>query len=301
MEDLSQLLDEMNMGQYPKSIDEETADLLYVASLIKKADLPIEPPPHILEQTVAKVVASLPPSTTPKNRKWLYSSALGTAASILLLFGLHLMPSWSEAPSIMPPSPLTETASAIQEPPNEKQKSISSQTAPQELPEPAKTIAPPSKIEEKIPPKKAIETTPPPSSLNPDKAPPIIKEESNMIHQSKSAHKLKMLPLMEETPPSPLSLPGKVADAIVIDEKSNTVRQIFYKDTPEQIIIIQRPLTNETTIDTSQTFVRTDAAQKAETATARNKITINIYDQEVTLEGYQSEQELITIGKTLTP
>ncbi len=303
MEELSHLLDKMNSGECPTSTDKETADLLFVAALLKKADLSVDPPPHILEQTLEKVVATLPPSPHRSNKKWLYSGALGTAASILLIFGLHLIPSWSEVPYVAPPSTIIMPPSTT-ESPIVTQQPVPPQALPNEHRAVPTIITPPPTVEEKIPAQTKIETVTPPTSPTSDKAPPKVEEKSAQVHQSKSAYRMEASALAEETPsplPSPLLLPGKLPDSTIIDEKSHTVRQVFYKDTPQQITITQRLLTKENNSDNSQLLTRTMPIQKVEMAATINKITITIYDQEVILEGSISEQELLTIGKSLSP
>jgi len=303
MEELSHLLDKMNSGECPTSTDAETADLLFVAALLKKADLSLEPPPHILEQTLEKVVAALPPSPPRSNKKWLYSSALGTAASILLIVGLHLIPSWSEVPYVTPPSTIVMPPSTT-ESPIVTQQPVPPQTLPHEQRAVPTIITPPPVVEEKIPAQTTIETVIQPPSPTADKAPPKMEEKSALVHQSKSAYRMEVSALTEEVPsplPSALLLPGKLPDSTTVDEKNYTVRQVFDKDTPQQITITQRPLSKKATSDKSQTLTATLPTQKAEKTATINKITLTIYDQEVILEGAVSEQELLTIGKSLTP
>lgn len=113
-ERLSALLDELNAGAAPAGGEEELDSLLEVAGLLQRAGA-AEAPPQLLEETLAKVMAQVPaPAPRRRRRPWLYSSALGTAASVLLVLHLTAQPEWPRQlppPELAPPV-VSETAPA---------------------------------------------------------------------------------------------------------------------------------------------------------------------------------------------
>jgi len=312
MEELSRLLDQMNSGQYPEC-DEESAALLEVAALIKKAGAPIRPPQHILDQTLKEVVANLPYSRLNRFRTWMYSGTLGTVASILLIISFNLIPSWpKEIPSVIPAPPTTgfELSHTTQE--NDGERSLISQTTPSEHLKPSETVSDTtatvgenSPVIKEVPslPTVIVPTLPPSDQLKPPnqaKHAPIMGEQAPVENRSKFYNK-SLYPAEPEAKSSimsALSLPGQVPDPIIIDQESGMIRQVFNKGTAQEIVVTQMFNKRNAAITKSQPPIMMDTvAEQLETV---NKVTIFIYGQEVTIEGSQSKQELLKMAETLT-
>ena len=115
IEELSRSLDELNSGHPPASGDAETAGLLEIAALLKRADLPVSPPPHILTAAVQSAADGIRAARSRRN-KWMYSGLLGAAASLLIFLGLNSLPNWQTSATVPPRSPAPQQAQTISPP-----------------------------------------------------------------------------------------------------------------------------------------------------------------------------------------
>lgn len=113
-DELSAALDQLNIGELPQSTDEDLTELLEVAALLRKSDLPVRPPEHILSGIIARVAAAgefaenaeplealdsasnLPVSKKHRRSAWIYSGVLGAAAALLVFVGIHGFPEIQE-------------------------------------------------------------------------------------------------------------------------------------------------------------------------------------------------------------
>ena len=68
LEKLSHSLDELNSGHISAANDSETAGLLEIAALLKRADLPVAPPPHILAATAHSAAAGITAAKSRRNK-----------------------------------------------------------------------------------------------------------------------------------------------------------------------------------------------------------------------------------------
>lgn len=130
-DEFSLLLDQLNAGSPPVAMNPATAELLATAAFLQREAAPVCPPPDILARTVASAAAGLEQAKTGKSRRWLYSGSLSTAAAVLLVIGLNLVPlTPDKAPSALPPvtAPLHEQAAAPT--PNTAPPSLPSSPAP---------------------------------------------------------------------------------------------------------------------------------------------------------------------------
>jgi hypothetical protein len=308
MEELSRLLDQMNSGQYPEGDDEETAGLLEVAGLLKKAGAPICPPQHVLDQTLEQVLAHLPSSRPNRFRTWMYSGALGTVASILLIISLNLIPAWPwRVPSATPPTTSSELGNTTQENSGDKQPLIVSTPSEHRdqaytLSKVAPTAGENAPVSKEAPPLTTAIVSPPPpkeelTPSNSDRhalyAPTV--SESKSVSKSLSPDEPKRLSSALST----LSLPGQVPDSMIIDQESGTIRQVFHKGTPKEIIVTQLFFTKDIRTTKSLTPTMTDMVQ--ESPGAVNTVKVFIFDQEVTIEGRQTKQDLLKLAESLTP
>lgn len=311
IEELSRLIDELNSGICPQSDQKDTAELLAVAALIKGAAEPVRPPQHILDQTVDRIIDSVP-TKRPERKPWRYYSALGTAASLLLIAGLTLMPSWTQSlPSATPPV-ITIVQNIPPANPGEKQPPLGSQTAPNQPAAAATVREPVHTAGANVP--IASETLPAPTAptANLEKseqaAPPSVAKSNptagvqapltDIAPSRKWAASPPSKPKSPAATPTTLSLPGQTPDSIIIDPNSGTVLQVFYKGTSKELLITQRALTKESP-PTKAPAAMIEAAE--ETLGGINKVTLVIHDQEVIIEGHQSKQDLLTLAKSLAP
>lgn len=296
LDELSNLLDELNAGVTPECADSETAELLAVAEWAKSADLPVRPPQHILDETVNRALAGLEAGRPQRTGSWWYSGALGTAAAVLII-GLQMLPSWKEqAPAIPAPTVAERPAdiprtSAVSEP------SAPPPMATAEIAPAAKQNAPAS------PP-----TPPSPSQAPETPAPAPVKERVLLAEEAPRTSQAKASYIAEEAkPPSPdpaltpLKLPGKTPDLVVIDKAKGMLRQIYDKGTPQEIIIVQRLRPTDTASAAPAKLPSPSAAKAIAGATGTTVVQVTIGDQEITVEGRRSRQELLLLAESLAP
>lgn len=307
-EELSRLLDELNAGRQPGSNHQETTALLAVAALIKETGP--YPPQHILDETVAQASAGLPVRKPKRFSAWLYSGALGTAAAVLLVISLNLLPSGSPQAPAMPPSVTEPEATGVApEAPQKQQAPFVARTPASEQPKVADSGQPkPPALAEQAPAgvtpgktgtapqNRAADQAQPPmlakrAAVNPDQAPKAVEAPSSVKATDNPSVRSS-----ERRNATVFSLPGQNADTIVTDKDGGTVRQVFHSGTPQELIITQRAA--------SAGSARAKKAASAEDTPVKsgvNKITATIHGQEVTVEGRQTSEELQEIAETLEP
>jgi len=312
-ENLSRLLDEINLGQQPKTTDPETIELLEVATLIKAASTPVKPPQHLIDQTVMLAMESLPPNKVKRYNKWLYSGALSTAAAILLIIGLHTIPSW-QTETLTVPSQVSPEISSVpaslptQSVPSEPTQNKSANTSL----EPTTTTTTTTEAK-KTAPTYESKSPPAPSSL-PIYQVPLISElaqlklttensagDSTPIESTKNAPTYKS----KSTAIEPLILAGRSPDSIVSDTQKGTVRQIYAKDTPQQIIITQQipsppSLSDAKVAESTRMYLEKSVPPLEKATKTLNKITVIIQNQKVTLESNLSTEELTKLAESLS-
>jgi len=337
MELLSQLLDELNAGQQPETEDPELDELLAVAAMLKQTGPGVRPLQALVDQTVDKILAGQADAQPkPQKRAWFWRNPgiLGAAASLLLVVGLQLYPSWNspEVQTVSAPAAVTEK----QETAPAKQATEKMETAPTvHVNKEATPSAVPDKTMER-----AQETAPSapspvaPPAANPSsekvtqpstgpaavaatsetakKAPvlreqtPVMGEKASVLSEraamtNKSGSSYKATAFMIDDPadrwPLPvLSLPGQIADEISRDPQTGAVRQVFWKGTPQEIIVTQRMLRQEEKTEKPSPL----AGSIEEKAGAVNSVTVILHNQEVTVEGNRPEAELLKIARQLT-
>lgn len=308
MDELSLLLDELNAGRRPKCDNPETSELLAVADLIKKAGGPVCPPQHILDQTVDRALAGIQASKPKPSRAWLFSGALGTAAAVILVVGLNLSPSWTkQIPPVVPTQPAVSQQQDTSQPKPATEPPMISQATPEERPKPVNTAP---ATENRVPASESQKPGPtiaqiprPEPSKAPDTAKIMVKEMPR-TSQSKSAY--SMSETFPATPKSaspvitPLTIPGQVPNLVVTDKENGTLRQVYYKGTPQELTITQRLSSNTGNIQSnSQPPAMMEATDgKSDNVTI---VRVTIADQEVTIEGHKTRQELLKIAESLTP
>ncbi|MBP2639438.1 MAG: hypothetical protein H6Q66_389 [Firmicutes bacterium] len=328
---LSQLIDELNAGQQPESDDPETAELLAVAALIKKTGPVVRPPQFLLDQTVDKILADQPAKPTKRFWSWLHPGVLGAAASILLVVGFNLAPSWnsSEVQSVSAPAAVVERremASTVQSAVSEdKQPTVlkqetkvttitpekTSSTVQENSPVPAAPASINSSPNMESSSAKVMAGSPPETAKKapvlkeqaPVKAeqPPIMTEQASVSNKSGSINKAAAFTIDDPADRWPLpilSLPGQTPDEISSDKKTGAVRQVFWKGTPQEVIITQRRVWLEEVAAQTASSIKPELGE--EKTAAVNSVTLILHSQEVTIEGHRSEQELTKIAKQLT-
>ena len=331
MELLSQLLDELNAGQQPECEEPELDELVAVAAMLKQAGTVAKPPQHLLDQTVDKILAEQSNGQPqPQKRSWFWRnpSILGAAASLLLVVGLQLYPSWnsSEVQSVTAPAPVVEKREAVSAtaPPQQaakKAETIPSAAVREEAPaiavaekaaEPIQETAPAANpVSEKV----TQPSTGPAAVATPEtaKKAPVLREQTPMMSEksvvlgeraaiaNKSGSAFKAAAFGVDDPadrwPLPiLSLPGQAADELSRDQQTGTVRQVFWKGTTQEVIVTQRMLRQEEKAAKPSTLT----GSIEDKAGAVNSVTVILYNQEITVEGSRPEAELLKIAKQLT-
>ncbi len=309
---LSRFLDELNAGKAPEGDTDETRELLEVASLIRQAELPAAPPRHLVDETIAQVLAEQP-QPRKKPRTWLYSGLLGAAASVMLVVGLRLTPvtapvmpngeapagitaeqsqPLASAPVAIAPANATENApasasqkaAAVAEQPRaaERQAPLAPSVPVQSAPNAAVAVNPPEKAEAAAPPAA--------------KRPTTASGERSVLAENKGASFPKMMRLELDEPvavPAPLTLPGHTPATVTKDRLSGQIKQVFYPDTKAELILTQSPLKSGAASAARQ--VKTDPA------TGRTSVTLAAGGQQVTLEGFRSAADLLALADTLKP
>ena len=346
LDQLSLLIDELNAGSKPYTADEETAELLHVADLLRREGRAVIPPQHILEQTVDRAIDGINKSQLKSSRSWWYSGVFSAAAAALVFLGLQLFPSWQQQQpvAISPPSLAREQAS----PP--KQGSVDTLQTVTEAKASAdakpQAAAPPAQGEEFVP---LAPTAPPATSAPSVTAPPGIESalsrqapsqkqpdlpasapmpaqqhsrdaaaapervkppvaakaavEERQYSNTKSLpfeHSTVSLPDNSALPLTPLTLPGKTADVIAIDQHSGTVRQVFFQGTPREVTIIQRIAAGNSPETAASSRLQSGADQAADSKkTGLTTVQLTIGSQNVELQGRCSRQELLQLADSL--
>ena len=299
LDELSMLLDELNAGRTPECADSETAELLAMAEWARSADLPVRPPQHILDETVNRALAGLEAGQSKRTGSWWYSGALGTAAAVLLVIGLQMLPSWREQVPAMPAPVVAE------KPADAPRSSAVSEQQPATPPVTPAETAPAAKQNAPAPPltPPALSQAPAPETPipAPAKEKPLLAEQAPRTSQAKAAY------IVEEAKSpapvsalTPLKLPGKTPDLVVIDKAKGMLRQIYDKGTPQEIIIVQMLRPTDTAAAPAK--LQSPSAAKATTvAPDTTVVRVTIGDQEITVEGRRSRQELLLLAESLAP
>lgn len=306
LEQLSLLLDEINAGRNPQCDHAETSELLRVAELLRQDVGVIHPPQHILDQTVDRALVGI--EAGKKNRPkrlWWYSGAFSTAAAVLLVIGLNLLPSWQNQKSALLPPPATQEQPAPSAqlappslPPTPNTKSSSDYIVPKTAdtvqlpvipaPSPIQTPAPAPQKEPamaSLPSKSEPVTSSSAASVTEDIRPKRYAKSINVMDETSAA-------LSKSTAPEiiPLVLPGNSPDQVIFDKEQGILRQVFFAGTPQEFTVVQRQKTAFPPADKAATI-------KINSLTI---IQLTIAGQDVTLEGHQSPQELRKLAEALT-
>jgi hypothetical protein len=282
-EALSAAIDRLNQGLPPDNSQEEQeiAELLYTARLIKTAVHPSPAPPagvlnHIVEQ-VADTIAK-------EKRKKRLSKALGFAGAIAaaaVVAFLYIGPQTTQ----------------------EQQLAQHSQSLPApavEAPQPPTLAkAPPNLVES---PTAQIEQQVPDSDTH-------IGAQSDMVPEYSPSVALGLSPSpMPADGETMLALADRKADIVIVDAVSKTIRQVYRKGAPDEIILTQAPkpqnvLRSAVTppaAKQNKLMVAREAIDAKIKTPDRNKVTVTIDDKVVTLEGALSQEELLALANTLT-
>jgi len=288
-EKLSAAIDQLNAGQPPVTTDQETAELLAVAALLRDSALPVKPPEHILSVTVERAAAGLAAHKKPSRNPWLYSGLLGAAAALLVFFGLHGTPEIQEiAQQTMP-------AAVPQATPTEKTTPVAPTEKPRSGPPPAKPASPDATSAPPAAAKPAAPVQPVPAEARAERAATSLKSAIPPVMPKEKATAGDL---------TALKLPGRTADSITQDSTSGSIRQVFSTGTPQELVITQRklPAGQKDAAVQSEQAATTEMARKYSVGpTTVNKVVLTINDQEITLEGRQTVEELSALAKRLKP
>jgi len=281
---LSAALDELNQGMpLDNTHEEELAELLRTAQLIKAAVAPPAVlPPAVLNHIVEQSAISIARAKRKKRLVWGVASLAGTvAAAVLLITFLNILPpatqeqQLAKSPQSVPvptveapqPSSIVETPANLTAPPVKDE--IQASTPGSQIAEPAQPEA---------------EATQTPSAALAVPPPAVV------------------VPAGEGTM---LALADRKADIVTIDAISKTIRQVYHQGDPDEIIITQapKPINTLRSVPVPPQVQKKMAIPKEainSNLLNRNKVTVIIDNNEVTLEGAASQEELLRLAKTLT-
>lgn len=283
-ETLSAAIDALNRGAQPENgQDTELAELVFTARLIKESNkAALAPPAAVVDHLVNQAATTLIREKQKKRLAWGLASLSSAVAAVLLVALLN---------SIPPSTPDRELAKAPPAPVAEEVKPPAITVPPPNLTSPpARTETPssaakrPAVTPQPIPPGKTVPAqTPPEVALVPSQTP--VPAASGTM----------------------LALANRKADVVTIDAASKTIRQVYRKGAPDEIIITQAP--QRPAIMRSTVTPPPAAAKKAAPVPGKsgeikppnkNKVQVTVNNTEVTLEGAASEEELLKLAKTLT-
>lgn len=323
-EDLSVALDQLNCGKIAETSEQEVKDLLEIALLLRNANLPVQPPEHLLTASVERAAAGLATQKTSRRNPWLYSGLLGAAAALLVFVGIHGFPSIQEVVrQTTPPlqsAPASPPVSEIKQAPVAEKAATSPSAVPSPespIPAPRLAAAPDKQVVTNSP---AVTPAPPPAA-NRQTVPtsPEARAESAALPPSTRTAPAASPSLKTALPPSPpaeksapatpaplpaLQLAGRTPDSITKDAASGNVRQVFNAGTPQELIVTQRrlPQMEKDAALHSKSQAAPETARKYSAGPSTlNKLVVTINGQEVTLEGLQTVDELAALAKLLQP
>lgn len=282
LDELSHAIDELNAGHEPSECNNENAELLALAALLKNAGLPARPPSHVLNAVVQRAEDGLKAEKARHRKSWMYSGVLGAAASIMLFLGIHGLP-----------SPVSQPAQIPLDSAQLEQKTMPPPKPPVSAdPQPVSSV--PAVTEQKSTPNE------PNNIAGVSALPTPVPKEASTVQPAPAAPAAK-----STQPPSvikPLRLPGRTPDSIYTDSTTGTLRQVYDSGTPQEIVITQHMQTTADNAASPQAKVfasREAGKDAAKKPNAINKITVTIAGQEITLEGRKSHQELLDLAATL--
>ena len=272
-EALSDAIDKLNQGLSLKNIqEEELTELLNTAKLIKAVEPPAVAPPAVLDHIVEQVASTIAQEKRKKRLSWGLASLAGTVAAVVLVVLFNVVPPATQEQQLaknpqMVPAPVAEIA----QPPANQQPAKDELQAPAVSPKTKETAEP-----------EAEATNQPPSVALALPSTPIPSTSDTM-----------------------LALADRKADIVTIDAISKSIRQVYRQGAPDEIIITQAPKqTNTLRSAPMMSQVQTKMAIHKEVVDSklpnRNKVTVTIDNNEVTLEGAASQEELLSLAKTLT-
>lgn len=282
-EALSAAIDALNRGGRPENVqDTELAELVFTASLIKESNkAALAPPPAMLDHLVNQAAHTITREKQKRRLAWGLASLSSAVAAVLLVALLN---------SIPPSTPDRELAKAPAVP------------APvaEEVKPPAITVPPPNLTS---PPARA--ETPPSAAKRPTATP-----QPGKTAPAQTPPEVALVPPKTPVPAASdtmLALANRKADVVTIDAASKSIRQVYRKGAPDEIIITQAP--KRPGIMRSMVTPPPAAAKQAAPVPGksgeikppnRNKVQVTVDNTEVTLEGAASEEELLNLAKTLT-
>lgn len=287
-EALSAAIDELNSGLPPE--DAQTADiaeLLLTAKLVKAAAQPAaEPPPAILNHIVEQAAQTITREKRKKRLAWGLAGFSAATAAVLLFAFINLLP---------PSAPEQQLAKTPQE--------LPAPAAEQPFEPPAITQPPPNLT---TPPAKAV--TPKTPAKQEPAAPQAAQPQAPRPAQTPPAQppNTALVPPQSSVPADSgtmLALADRKADAVTIDAAAKIIRQVYRQGAPDEIIITQAPKRAAAARSLPQppmTMAAPLPNQAAIKAPNRNKVSVTIDNTEVTIEGAASEEELLSLAKTLT-
>ncbi len=281
-EALSAAIDRLNQGLPAKSSLEESeiAELLNTARLIKAAGTPTAVPEDVLNHIVDQAAGTIAREQRKKRLSWV-GSVVGAVAAAAVIAFLYVAP------------PTTQEQQLAK-----KEQALPSPVAETQPPTIAKT--PPELLE-------------PPPAKHEIQMPTADSNAKQQVQGAASSDQEPNVALGLPTSPVPatsdtmLALADRKADIVTIDVVSKIIRQVYSKGAPDEIILTQAPKQPDTLRSVPELpreqrkmAAVNEAVDNKIKISNRNKVTVIIGDNEVTLEGAVSRDELLKLANTLS-
>lgn len=277
---LSTAIDALNRGELQAESQENgLQELLLTAKLVKDAALPPASP----SQTVLEHIVNHSVNTIVRKQKrrfaWGITGFTCVAAAILLFVFSHTR---------MPVSPRQELA---------------------KMPQPAQV----AELPQSLAADKALADVAKDETLASDAVQQAAPRESEPIRQTPAA---VQPPAIAPVPPRPsapvasdntmLVLAERKADIVTIDSASKVICQVYNQGAPDEIIVTQVPKRSDALLTapippqprTKRAVTFTN--EPALTPPDRNRVTVNVGNNVVTIEGAATKEELLKLVQTLT-
>lgn len=336
-DELSAAIDALNRGHQPNVTTPEVAKLVAVAAKVKQAAASPASPTDIIENIVERVAVELQQAAGRKKRRaWAFGGAVSTVAAIVVLSMFNLWPALPgetpvpEHPPIVS-NPLayneemisaaesakadgTDTGSAASDnksspAANEKspagQASIAVRNQGQQGQEvPSAQQAPVTSGDTAVP--KAVPEIKIAKSASPV---PKAVEQNGAVSAGENASTNRSV---ARGPMVMLALPDKEADRVMVEQDGKVIRQVYNEGQTNEVVITQRRQSGGEgkqaafsqiagTPDTEKGAVaeQEGADRSVGKGDKIQKVSITVGDVKVTVEGPQSEDELLKIAQSL--
>lgn len=310
-EQLSRAIDALNSGS-PYPSDNETAELIQVAKLVKRSGAADQAVSQMMADTVERLASELGARSRKRRRAWAFSSAAGVIAAAWMLVTLNAGLFMTEDPGRTYTQNSGDLTNIVQ---IQREQPDPVTNLPPANPEAARkqpTAGADRTVERADEPSKAKRETP--AAPVQDQNPAADKKvaDNNQIAVADKAAKAQDEKM--------LALAGRTARSKMVDASTGEIRQAYTTEAgevtlvqgskarsageaktaaPKAAAVLRSKIATGKEAD-AEPDNKTVAEKDAEKRTSRvNKVTVTVDGVEATLEGEQSEEELKEIASTV--